>query len=120
MVSQGHSAEVAAQTLACRAARYGDALVQQFIAHIGNAAGNNRVIELPLRSVRPGMTILQDVRTEQGMLLVARGFEVTERFTERVKNFGAGVLAMRVAVQFPRTLAKAEDADEVPPPRRER
>jgi hypothetical protein len=46
------------------------------------------------------MTILQDVRTYMGTLLVPRGFEVTERFIERMPNFGPELLNEKVQVRI--------------------
>jgi len=85
--------------------RYGAKLAKDFATHLGMTSGETQVIEVPLRLVRPGMVILQDVRTELGTLLVARGFEVSERFTERMKNFGPGLLAEKVMVRVPSSRA---------------
>ncbi len=56
---------------------------------------------MPLRVVQPGMIIMQDVRTQMGTLLVARGFEVTAVFLERMRNFGPELLneVVRVLVR---------------------
>ena len=105
LISQGHSIETAVQILLQRGERYGTKLVKDFATHLGASGGDMQTIEIPLRQVRPGMTILQDVRTELGMLLIARGFEVTERFTERIRNFGPGLLAEKVAVRMPASRA---------------
>lgn len=101
LTSKGHSADTAVQLLQRHAVRYGAGLLKDFATHLGTSSGDTQVIEIPLRLVRPGMVILQDVRTELGTLLVARGFEVSERFTERMKNFGPGLLAEKVAVRVP-------------------
>ena len=105
LVSQGHTPDVAAELLQSRADRYGPKLLKDFATYLGTSSGEMQVIEVPLRHVCPGMTILQDVRTELGMLLVARGFEVSERFVERIKNFGPGLLAEKVAVRVPQRRA---------------
>ena len=101
LVSQGNSPDTAVQMLLQHAERYGTKLVKDFAAHLGTSSGDTQVIEIPLRHVRPGMTILQDVRTELGTLLIARGFEVTERFAERIRSFGPGLLAEKVSVSVP-------------------
>ncbi len=101
LVSQGNSPDTAVQLLLQRGERYGVKLVKDFATHLGTSSGDTQVIEIPLRLVRPGMTILQDVRTELGTLLIARGYEVTERFAERIRNFGPGLLAEKVAVRVP-------------------
>ena len=98
LISQGHSAATAAQILHARAERYGAQLVKSYAAHLGTSSAEMRVIRIPLGAVRLGMTILQDIRTELGMLLVARGFEVTERFMERIKNFGPALLEETIEV----------------------
>jgi hypothetical protein len=59
------------------------------------------VRELPLRLVKPGMTILDDVRTHMGTLLVPRGFEISETFLERLRNFGDSIAAEKVRVLAP-------------------
>jgi hypothetical protein len=48
--------------------------------------------------VTAGMTIMQDIRTSLGTLLVPKGFEVTHTFRERISNFGPDLLAERVKV----------------------
>ncbi|MGH7104902.1 MAG: HD domain-containing phosphohydrolase [Acetobacteraceae bacterium] len=100
LTSKGHSPDTAVQLLLQHTARYGAKLVKDFATHLGTKGGDTQVAEIPLRLVLPGMVILQDVRTELGTLLVARGFEVSERFTERMKNFGPGLLAEKVAVRM--------------------
>jgi hypothetical protein len=56
---------------------------------------------MPLRLVQPGMTVMQDIRTHMGTLLVPRGFEITAPFLERLHNFGASILAEKVKVLVP-------------------
>jgi len=53
---------------------------------------------MPLRTVQPGMVIMQDLRTHLGTLLVARGFEVTPVFLERARNFGPDLLNETIRV----------------------
>ena len=56
---------------------------------------------MPLKAVQPGMIIMQDIRTHQGTLLVARGFEVSNTFLDRSRNFGSELLNEVVKVQIP-------------------
>lgn len=107
LFAQGNSPDTAVQLLQQRAERYGVKLVKDFATHLGTSSGDTQLIEMPLRLVRPGMTIMQDVRTELGTLLIARGYEVTERFAERIRNFGPGLLAEKVAVRVPAGRAAA-------------
>jgi hypothetical protein len=98
LITQGHSVDVAVQTLRRRAPRYGEELIEQFGRHLGAGSGRNEARELPLKAVLPGMVIMQDVRTQQGTLLVPRGFEVTQLFLERSRSFGPELLAETVKV----------------------
>jgi response regulator RpfG family c-di-GMP phosphodiesterase len=101
LVAQGHSMDVAVQTLRQRPSRYGAQMVEQFATHLGAGAGGNELRDMPLRSVQPGMIIMQDVRTHMGTLLVARGFEVSATFLERIPNFGPDLMRESVKVMVP-------------------
>jgi hypothetical protein len=48
--------------------------------------------------VRPGMIFMDDLYTHVGTLLVPKGFEVTEAFLERMRNFGPGILQEKVRI----------------------
>jgi hypothetical protein len=50
--------------------------------------------------VIPGMVFMDDLRTNVGTLLVPKGFEVTETFLERLRNFGPSILQERVRVMI--------------------
>jgi response regulator RpfG family c-di-GMP phosphodiesterase len=102
LVTQGHSMDVAVQTLRQRPTRYGAQMIEQFATHVGaGPAGGSELREMPLRSVQPGMIIMQDVRTHMGTLLVARGFEVSTTFIERIPNFGPDLMRESVKVMVP-------------------
>jgi hypothetical protein len=91
--------DVAVQSLRGRSARFGEQLVEQFGQHVGAGSTSKQLREIPLRSAQVGMIIMQDVRTQMGTLLVARGFEVTSVFLERMRNFGPELLNEAVRVQ---------------------
>lgn len=101
LVTQGHGTDVAVQTLRAKSTRYGEELVEKFARHVGAGASTDEIREIPLRLVQPGMTIMEDVRTHMGTLLVARGFEVSDTFLDRLRNFGSGILAEKVKVLAP-------------------
>jgi hypothetical protein len=48
-----------------------------------------------------GMVLAEDVRLRNGALLVARGYEVTSHFIERINNFPPGVFAGEFRVIVP-------------------
>jgi response regulator RpfG family c-di-GMP phosphodiesterase len=101
LVTQGNSVSTAVQTLRGRASRYGAPLIEQFAKHVGAGSSGREVREITLRSVQPGMAIMQDLRTSMGTLLVPRGFEVTPTFMERIRNYGPDLLAEKIKVLVP-------------------
>jgi hypothetical protein len=46
-----------------------------------------KVVEVHISALLPGMVLAEDVRTQSGMLLAARGYQVTSGFVERAHNF---------------------------------
>jgi response regulator RpfG family c-di-GMP phosphodiesterase len=101
LVAQGHNSELAVQTLRAKASRYGEQLIEKFAKFMGAGSGTNEIREIPVRLIQPGMTIMEDLRTHMGTLLVPRGFEVSETFLERLKNFGTTILSEKVKVLIP-------------------
>jgi CheY-like chemotaxis protein len=101
LLAQGHSSAVAVQTLRRRTSRFGEALIEKFAHHLGAGSGKAEARQLPLKTVQPGMIIMQDIRTQLGTLLVARGFEVSSTFIERSRSFGPELLNEVVTVQIP-------------------
>jgi response regulator RpfG family c-di-GMP phosphodiesterase len=87
LVTQGHSVDVAVQTLRRSASRFGANLIDAFATHIGAGSGKTEAREVAPHALQPGMVIMQDIRTRTGTLLVARGFEVSSTFLERIRNF---------------------------------
>jgi hypothetical protein len=99
--TQGYSVDVALQTLRGRSSRYSDRLIEQLAQYLGAGSGKGEARKMPLRAVKSGMVITQDVRTHLGTLLVPRGFEVTSLFVERIRNFGPDLLDEVVTVVVP-------------------
>jgi hypothetical protein len=108
LVAQGHTVDVAVQTLRGHSSRYGDELIEGFAKHVGAGSGKSEARQIALRSVRPGMLIMQDIRTHLGTLLVPRGFEVTTAFIERMRNFGPELLGETVNVVIPAAGAESQ------------
>jgi len=102
--TQGHSIDVAVQTLRRRASRYTEEFIEKFGQFLGAGSGKAEARQIPLKAVQPGMIIVQDIRTQVGTLLVSRGFEVTNLFLERSRNFGPELLdeIVKVVVPAPR------------------
>ncbi len=60
----------------------------------GNPDDKSQMLELTIREVRVGMVFGEDLKTSKGVLLIARGQEVTPALLERMRNF-SGDLAIR-------------------------
>jgi hypothetical protein len=72
--------------------------VESFAALMIGAANTEEISQITLGRLKPGMVILDDLRTQVGTLLVPKGFEVTETFLERMRNFGSGMMSATVRV----------------------
>ena len=100
LVTQGQTSGAAVTAARDKADRYTEALLDKFAQFCG-IGRPNETREIPLHLVEPGMTILHDLRTSMGTLLVPRGFEVSETFLRRLHNFGSTILAEKVQVSMP-------------------
>ena len=99
LISQGKTKDVALQALRARKERYGAKILEKFVTCPSLTGDGEELLEIPLRQVLPGMTILHEIRTQKGMLLVPKGFEVTKSFLDRVTHFAPELLAERVRVR---------------------
>jgi response regulator RpfG family c-di-GMP phosphodiesterase len=107
LTARGEDGNVAIQAIRGKESRYGSSLIEKFAAFVGTATGTKEILTIPLHKVQPGMVIMQDVRTHLGTLLIARGFEVSPPFLERLRNLGASILAEQVKVLAPQARANA-------------
>jgi response regulator RpfG family c-di-GMP phosphodiesterase len=88
--SRGLSAQLALDTVRGREVAHAPAVLEAFARLRGSAAASQHVQEIPLRSLRIGMVLAEDMRTKTGLLLVTRGFEVTPSFLEKTWNLREG------------------------------
>ena len=84
--SQGYSVQVALDTMRARTGWYDPVLLGTIARLQGDKPREATVVDLQLHAVRPGMVFAQDVKTRSGLLLMARGQEVTPGLVERIKN----------------------------------
>jgi response regulator RpfG family c-di-GMP phosphodiesterase len=99
LVAQGLSADSAIDQLKRRDKKHDTSMVEKLGARLGaGSTGGEEVRHLPLRLVTPGMIFMDDLRSEFGVLLVPRGFEASESFVSRMRNFGAKLLGEDVRV----------------------
>jgi hypothetical protein len=97
--AQGLPVELALQTLRGRAGRYDPELLDVVGEVLGAAAADVQVREVALCEVQAGMVFAEDVTTAAGVLLIARGQEVTPALVERIRSF-SGTLGVREPVRM--------------------
>jgi CheY-like chemotaxis protein len=100
-VVQGHSASAALSSIRAHAGRFDAKLVENLASLLAVAAGTPEAQDVPVGRLTPGMVFMDDLYTQIGTLLVPKGFEVTETFLERARNFGPGILQEKVRVMGP-------------------
>jgi response regulator RpfG family c-di-GMP phosphodiesterase len=100
-VVQGHTSESAIQKLRANQNRYDLKTVNALESLTGGSPGAQEVCEIAVGNIKPGMVFVDDLYTHVGTLLVPKGFEVTEAFLQRAKNFGPGILQEKVRVLSP-------------------
>jgi response regulator RpfG family c-di-GMP phosphodiesterase len=100
-IAQGHTPDVALSSVRAQPGRFESKLVENIESLVGLSAGTPEVKEVAVGRVTPGMVFMDDLYTQIGTLLVPKGFEVTEAFLERARNFGPGILQEKVRVLAP-------------------
>lgn len=89
--AEAGSADLALDTLRARAGKYAPHVLEA-LASVRGTHRNVTIHEIARRDLLVGMILVEDVTLSNGVLLVARGYEVTERFLERLRNFPAGTM----------------------------
>jgi CheY-like chemotaxis protein len=80
---------------------FGDvALIETIEAIKGEQSEAVEVRTVPVRQLRAGMTLCDDLLTQAGQRLVPRGYEVNASFVERVRNMRADALRGPVRVML--------------------
>ena len=83
--------------LRSRGDRYDKSVLEAMHALHGNADGD-QVSEVPLHVLRTGMTIVEDLRMLNGVMLAGRGYEITASFVERLRNLKPGTVKEPIRV----------------------
>lgn len=95
--SRAPSTKLTLETMLGREGTYDPVILREFARLKGSSDG--RVVrEIPLSAVQEGMIFADDVHMKSGLLLVTRGYEVTQSFLERTRNFKHGSVREPVRV----------------------
>jgi response regulator RpfG family c-di-GMP phosphodiesterase len=97
-IAQSRPVNEAIAAIRSQTLRHDGKLVERLERLVGASVGAQELTEVAVGGVVPGMVFMDDLRTHVGTLLVPKGFEVTETFLERMRNFGPGILQERVRV----------------------
>jgi response regulator RpfG family c-di-GMP phosphodiesterase len=98
--AQGNSSISALRLLRPQMAKYGSQHVNDLEGLVGSGEAAEQIVEVQVSLLNAGMVFMDDLRTNVGALLVPKGFEVTEAFLQRVRNFGAAILQEKVRVSL--------------------
>jgi hypothetical protein len=98
LVAQGNKPETAIQQLRGMNGKHDAALIDKLRMRVGSSRQDGEVRHLQLRLVKPGMIFMDDLRSEFGVLVVPRGFEVSDSFVARMRNYGSTLLGTEVRV----------------------
>jgi CheY-like chemotaxis protein len=97
-IAQGRPVNEAIAAIRSQTLRHDGKLVERLEWLVGALVGAQQLTEVVVGDLVPGMVFMDDLRTHVGTLLVPKGFEVTETFLARMRNFGPGILQERVRV----------------------
>jgi CheY-like chemotaxis protein len=95
--SEGLSAQRAVDVLRSRTGWYDEAALDA-LGKLRQASAESQVRELPASALAAGMTLIADVRTNSGFLVLARGHQLTASSIERLRNYAKGVLKEPIRV----------------------
>jgi hypothetical protein len=102
---------LALDTLRGRQGWYDPAVLQALTEEVGAEGNGTEIREILLRDARIGMVLMQDVTTRAGVLMIARGQEITEGLHERIRNF-SDHLGVREPVRVALPVASAKGASK--------
>ena len=93
----------ALETLKGRAEQYSPDVLAALQELCGSQRSEDCIRDVSLAALKPGMVFATDVKMTTGTLFVARGYEVTESFLERIRNFRPGSVKepFRVSIRTP-------------------
>jgi CheY-like chemotaxis protein len=104
-ITRGITVDTAIAALRKSPAKHEVELIDKLAETVGARSGGAELRTLPLGQVMAGMTFVDELRSDKGILLVPAGFEVTDSLSERLRNYSPVLRATQV-----RLMVKAESA----------
>jgi response regulator RpfG family c-di-GMP phosphodiesterase len=102
----GLSSPEAVAVLQARLGTYDPRLLEALEAEVSTRTSTS-IQDLPLADVKPGMQLAEDLRSRAGVLLVARGFVVSQGLLMKLQNLSPGPKEpIRVVVAAPQVVAQ--------------
>ena len=98
--ARGNSVPVVLDTMRGRTGWYDPELFEAFVTLRERIADPSEVHEIQVEAVTAGMVFVEDVRTAEGVLVLSKGYRVTEGLVERIRNFP---VTEKVRVTIPKT-----------------
>ncbi len=86
------SRETAIHRLRAQAGRFDPEVLKALTEMLGLEDGGDETIEVPISRVCVDMIVAEDLRTRTGILLVTKGYQVSESFVARLGNFNSDLL----------------------------
>jgi CheY-like chemotaxis protein len=86
------SRDTAIHRLRAQAGRFDPEVLKALTELLGFEEGEDETIEVPISRVCVDMIVAEDLRTRTGVLLVTKGYRVSESFVARLSNFNQELL----------------------------
>ncbi len=102
---RGLTGLVAIAAMRSHADRYDRVVLRGYEELEGGIEGTSEILAVPITGVRIGCVFAEDVFMSTGALLVARGYEATDTFVERVRHYRPGTVREPVRIIVPRSHA---------------
>ena len=100
LAMQGHAPSSALDVLGAHVARYEPVLLEVLAAVVADDSDRSDVREVTIRALRPGMVLVEDVKTPAGMLIAAHGYEIRASFIARLQNYRPGTVKEPLLVRM--------------------
>ncbi|BBO67112.1 two-component system response regulator [Desulfosarcina alkanivorans] len=82
--------------------RYDGTIVRHFLASIGSDPGKNNIYQLAFNLLKEGMVLMEDLRLQDGRLLLTRGTTLGDGAVQSIQSIGhRGMIDGAIAVTMP-------------------